>query len=1129
MRYCLHPRNPHKNLDTFTPSPGSQGESQEQVAAKETQPLEQQVTCHFCKYLLEGALLGDCRVTRWLGSGTFGDVYEAEQLPPLSRRVAVKVMSLEHLTDGKGAEMFQQEVRAIAALDHPNIMPVLRVGAIADGRPYLVMKYAAHGSLQKFCNQPAMPLALSQPVPITPPTQAKFAQPDERQKEAIAAHETIISDEDERELQDQMEAITAQETAIQLPSDEMMEETQPRPVVEEMQSIEGQDTILNNETIPVIETVSAQISQVEEETIRTVQQACEDVKSPLPQEAPTVLTSQQLLPYLEGAASALQYAHDHGIIHLDVKPANLLLDAQDRVLLADFGVSTLLDGYTHASLRGYVGTPLYTAPEQWLEQPRAASDQYALAVTCYQLLTGRPPFTGNLYTIMHGHIQLPPPPLRDTQPLIPPQVQSVILRALAKDPTARFKDVQTFAYAYRDALALSASTHTDAQQSLAAKAAERTERDVASFNVTEMETRQTSYAAEHMKKAKVATATLVEDHGLQAEARNVKPRIAERSVQDRPEWEILHEGRNARKKRPLLTILLVVLALLLAAGSMLSAIYIFNPCMLGICPGLSIDKHDLQFINNDKHTFQISDTGTADLSWKIAPQGNASWLSISASQGSLHPGQKTLITLTSTITSDHPTGSSTIVLLVTGQNVAQQSINVELDVTGPNQVSVTSNLSSFRYQQGQLQPANQTITINNQSGQTVTWNTSFSENNWLVVTPDQGILKNGQTAKLTVTAQAQTLSPNTYLATVFIMGKLDNGISSVLKNIDVRLIVAQSPVTPTPTPLALQFPTYHAQAASATNAPTTLRSGHNMVWDDQDNLLLVFGGVDDSGTLLNDLWSYNTVSGVWTQLTAPTTGATGNCGTAPSPRMNAAMVWDTQDQEVLLYGGVGPNNRYLSDLWSYSPSANAWTSINCSNAPGARASNAVWNGHQMLLLGGMTKSGLLSDFWSYAPSTGWQKLDAATPLGQRAYQTMAWDSSDSRLYVFGGLDATGQQQNDFWSYSNGNWLLITPTTSSNPLERQQSTATWDSAHNVLLLMGGWKDGQSAPFNGLWAYDPKQNAWKLLTPLDSSGNPIVSGRTASAMVWDAAHKRAYIYAGAGGDKTHSSLNDLWTID
>jgi serine/threonine protein kinase len=111
-----------------------------------------------------------------------------------------------------------------------------------------------------------------------------------------------------------------------------------------------------------------------------------------------------------------------------MSPANLLLDVQG-LLLADFGVSLLLPGDTHASLHYYAGTPLYTAPEQWLEQPRPASDQYTLAATCYHLLTRRPPFTGSLYAVMHGHLQVPAPPPDVLNPLIPPEVAAALQRA----------------------------------------------------------------------------------------------------------------------------------------------------------------------------------------------------------------------------------------------------------------------------------------------------------------------------------------------------------------------------------------------------------------------------------------------------------------------------------------------------------------------------------------------------------------------------------------------------------------------------------------------------------------------------------------------------------------------------
>src|SRR5437588_9213615 len=151
MTYCLNPKKAHENRTT-------PAELVDKGSSKASVVVDEQVTCRICKYLLQGALLGDCRVTRWIGSGTFGDVYEAEQLPPLNRRVAIKVMSLERVADGISADLFTREVRTIAVLDHPNILPVLRVGMIEDGRCYLVMKFAAHGSLQNYCKPTVLPV-----------------------------------------------------------------------------------------------------------------------------------------------------------------------------------------------------------------------------------------------------------------------------------------------------------------------------------------------------------------------------------------------------------------------------------------------------------------------------------------------------------------------------------------------------------------------------------------------------------------------------------------------------------------------------------------------------------------------------------------------------------------------------------------------------------------------------------------------------------------------------------------------------------------------------------------------------------------------------------------------------------
>ena len=152
MPRCLNPKKAHENRGAIArPVPSGATVALSATPLPEVEETEEeQVACQFCKYLLEGAVLGDCRIIRWIGSGAFGDVYEAEQLPPLNRRVAIKVMSIERVVDGESAEMFAREVSTIAALDHPNILPVLRAGMLEDGRSYLVMKYAAWGSLQQF-------------------------------------------------------------------------------------------------------------------------------------------------------------------------------------------------------------------------------------------------------------------------------------------------------------------------------------------------------------------------------------------------------------------------------------------------------------------------------------------------------------------------------------------------------------------------------------------------------------------------------------------------------------------------------------------------------------------------------------------------------------------------------------------------------------------------------------------------------------------------------------------------------------------------------------------------------------------------------------------------------------------
>ncbi len=149
-------------------------------------------------------------------------------------------------------------------------------------------------------------------------------------------------------------------------------------------------------------------------------------------------------------AGALDAAHEAGVLHRDVKPANVLLGKADRLFLADFGIARLVETETGLTATGMVvGTPIYMAPEQAQGKPASpASDRYALAVIAYELLAGRPPFEGeNPLSLMNQHVTTPAPALSARIAGLPAGLDAVFERALAKDPAARHPTSGAFAAA----------------------------------------------------------------------------------------------------------------------------------------------------------------------------------------------------------------------------------------------------------------------------------------------------------------------------------------------------------------------------------------------------------------------------------------------------------------------------------------------------------------------------------------------------------------------------------------------------------------------------------------------------------------------------------------------------------
>jgi serine/threonine protein kinase len=166
----------------------------------------------------------------------------------------------------------------------------------------------------------------------------------------------------------------------------------------------------------------------------------------------TMLSLQDVAHLVEEAADALQYAHDHDVMHLDVKSSNFLLRSNKKnpsrptLLLADFGIARSSVTVASSS-RTIRGTPSSMAPEQWSSNPVAATDQYALSIMTYEMLAGRAPFVGGMEQVMYQHFNAQPPQPSTYNPKLPGSIDAVILRALAKKPEERFPSIADFASA----------------------------------------------------------------------------------------------------------------------------------------------------------------------------------------------------------------------------------------------------------------------------------------------------------------------------------------------------------------------------------------------------------------------------------------------------------------------------------------------------------------------------------------------------------------------------------------------------------------------------------------------------------------------------------------------------------
>ena len=182
----------------------------------------------------------------------------------------------------------------------------------------------------------------------------------------------------------------------------------------------------------------------------------------------SVLQLISIASYVKDIAAALQYAHDTGIIHRNLKPENMLVGHDNDILLADFRLALPSQGLRHRGTQRTVSAVDYMAPEQIQGIPCPASDQYALAAIVYEWMSGDRLFHGSFTELCDQHLHTPPPSLLDKAPEFSPAVEEVLFVALAKDADKRFGTVQAFANAFEQAALSELPTLVDETDTLPA-------------------------------------------------------------------------------------------------------------------------------------------------------------------------------------------------------------------------------------------------------------------------------------------------------------------------------------------------------------------------------------------------------------------------------------------------------------------------------------------------------------------------------------------------------------------------------------------------------------------------------------------------------------------------------------
>ncbi|MEZ6054896.1 MAG: protein kinase, partial [Planctomycetaceae bacterium] len=363
--------------------------------------------------------LGDYRIIREVGRGGMGVVYEAEQVS-LGRRVALKVLPPHLLSDEKHRRRFDREARAAAQLHHTNIVPVFGIGE-ADGYQYYVMQFIPGLGL----NDVLVELRKMQNT-------TAVATRDEAKVPAGQTREQFVNTS--------QPASAAEHVALTL-----MQGQFDRTVI--FQEFDGADSSAGDTPVKVHESSQTPLQDTAEGRLSDTHRGFSDILLP-GQSGGTGQSSSRAVYWQSVArigvqvANALQYAHHQGVIHRDVKPANLLLDTSGTVWVSDFGLAKATEHQDLTQTGDVLGTLRYMSPEQLNGQADHRSDVYSLGLTLYEMLAMRPAYDEKHRNRLIKQITSEAPPRLRTLvliPHIPRDLETIVEKAIEREPNLRYQ------------------------------------------------------------------------------------------------------------------------------------------------------------------------------------------------------------------------------------------------------------------------------------------------------------------------------------------------------------------------------------------------------------------------------------------------------------------------------------------------------------------------------------------------------------------------------------------------------------------------------------------------------------------------------------------------------------------